>query len=99
VLTSAVCDASKRSLVVLYTVPGQVPGSVAERRDQGLDEVSTAILGDAVGENVELTGFCLKALANDKALGLGKATELEISRTGKIPCVVFCYVLFDLINN
>ena len=51
-LTSASCSASKRSLIVMYTVSGQVPGSGAQRQDQGLDEVSTAILGDVVGENV-----------------------------------------------
>ncbi|MBU4297656.1 MAG: hypothetical protein L6365_20925, partial [Desulfobulbaceae bacterium] len=43
--------ASKRSLIVWYAVSGQVPCSGAKRRDKVLDEVSTAILGDAVAEN------------------------------------------------
>jgi len=59
VLTSAVGSASKHSLVVLCTVSGQAPCSVARRQDQGLDEVSTAILGDVVGENVEFRGVRL----------------------------------------
>jgi len=35
---------------------GQATGSGAKRREQVLDEVSAAILGDAVAENAELTG-------------------------------------------
>jgi len=57
VLTGAVCRASKRSLIVWCAVSGQVPCSGAKRRDKVLDEVSTAILGDAVAENVEVTGL------------------------------------------
>jgi hypothetical protein len=33
----------------------------------------------------ELTGFCLSALANDKAMSMGKATELEVAGNGKFP--------------
>jgi len=51
VLTSAVGSASKLCLVVVFTVSGQAPCSGAKRRSKGLDEVSTAILGDAVAEN------------------------------------------------
>ncbi|MBU4263096.1 MAG: hypothetical protein KKC76_14670, partial [Proteobacteria bacterium] len=51
-----VCRASKRSLIVWYAVSGQVPCSGAKRRDKVLDEVSTAILGDAVAENGFFTG-------------------------------------------
>jgi hypothetical protein len=51
VLTSAMGSASKRSLVVMFTVSGPAPGSGAKRRNQELDEVSTAILGDGVTEN------------------------------------------------
>jgi hypothetical protein len=50
-LTSAVCCASKRSLVVQCAVSGQAPCSGAKLRGKGLDEVSSAILGDAVAEN------------------------------------------------
>jgi hypothetical protein len=57
VLTSAVCDASKRSLIVLCTVSGQVPCSVAKRRHKGLDVVSTAILDNAFGENKNYTAL------------------------------------------
>jgi len=52
VLTSAGGRASKRSLIVRFTVSGQVPCSGAERRSKVLDEVSTAILGGAAAENV-----------------------------------------------
>ena len=55
-LTSAVGDASKLCLIVLFTVSGQVPCSGAKRQGKGLDEVSTAIHGDAVAMNVEITG-------------------------------------------
>jgi hypothetical protein len=51
VLTCTVGSASKRSLIVMFAVSGQVPCSGAQRRDKGLDEVSTGILGDAVAEN------------------------------------------------
>ncbi|MBU1565013.1 MAG: hypothetical protein KJ630_05210 [Proteobacteria bacterium] len=54
-LTSAVGSASKLSLVVVFTVSGQAPGSGAQRRDQGLDKVSTAIHGDEVAVNVKIT--------------------------------------------
>lgn len=56
VLTGAVCRASKRSLIVWCALSGQVPCSGARRRDKVLDEVSTAILGDAVAENLRLIG-------------------------------------------
>jgi hypothetical protein len=55
VLTGAVCRASKRSLIGWCAVSGQVPCSGAKRRDKVLDEVSTAILGDAVAENKGFT--------------------------------------------
>jgi hypothetical protein len=51
VLTSAVGSASKRSLIVMFTVSGQVPCSGAQRQDKGLDEVSTAIHGGAAAMN------------------------------------------------
>jgi hypothetical protein len=51
VLTGAVCRAGKRSLIVWCAVSGQVPCSGAKRWDKVLDEVSTAVLGDAVAEN------------------------------------------------
>jgi len=51
VLTSAVVGASKRSLIVVVTVSGQAPCSGAKRQGKGLDEVSTAIHGDAVAMN------------------------------------------------
>jgi hypothetical protein len=59
VLTSAVGSASKRSLIVMFTVSGQVPCSGAQRQDKGLDVVSTAIHGDAVAMNV--TGISCRA--------------------------------------
>jgi len=52
VLTGAVGCASKRSLIVQFTVSGPVPCSGAKRRDKVLDEVSAAIPGDAVAGNV-----------------------------------------------
>ena len=48
VLTGAGGRASKRSLIVRFTVSGQAPCSGAERRNKELDEVSTAIPGDEV---------------------------------------------------
>jgi hypothetical protein len=54
VLTSAVGSASKRSLIVMFTVSGQVPCSGAQRQDKELDVVSTAIHGDAVAMNAVL---------------------------------------------
>ncbi len=55
VLTSAVGSASKRSLIVVFTVSGQVPCSGAKRQGKGLDVVSTAIHGDEVDMNVMLS--------------------------------------------
>jgi hypothetical protein len=55
VLTGAVRRSSRRSLVDRCAVSGQAPGSGAERRDQGLDEVSTAIHGGAAAVNAEVT--------------------------------------------
>jgi len=55
VLTGTGGRTSKRSLIVRFTVSGQVPCSGAERRSKVLDEVSTAILGGAAAENVKLT--------------------------------------------
>jgi hypothetical protein len=52
VLTGAVCRANKRSLIGWCAVSGQVPCSGAKRRDKVLDEVSTAVHGDAVAVNV-----------------------------------------------
>jgi hypothetical protein len=62
VLTSAVGSASKRSLIVMFTVSGQVPCSGAQRQDKGLEVVSTAILGGAVAMNVKISGaaFCVR---------------------------------------
>jgi len=54
VLTGAGGRASKRSLIVRFTVSGQVPCSGAERRNKVLDEVSTAILGGEAAENGQL---------------------------------------------
>ncbi len=56
-LTGAGGITSKRSLIVMFTVSGQVPCSGAERRSKVLDEVSTAILGGAAAENMKITGF------------------------------------------
>ncbi len=36
--------------------------------------------------NVELTGFCLIALVNNKAMTTGKANQIAIAGSGKIPC-------------
>ena len=52
VLTGAVNRTSKRSLIVRFTVSGQVPCSGAERRDKVLDAVSTAIHGGEAAVNV-----------------------------------------------
>ncbi|MEW6186426.1 MAG: hypothetical protein AB1585_11895, partial [Thermodesulfobacteriota bacterium] len=41
----------KRSLMVRIPLSGPVPCSGARRQDKTLDEVSAAILGDAVAEN------------------------------------------------
>jgi len=51
VLTGTGGRTSKRSLIVRFTVSGQVPCSGAKRRSKVLDEVSTAILGGAAAEN------------------------------------------------
>ena len=51
VLTGAGGRASKRSLIVRFTVSGQVPCSGAERRNKVLDVVSTAIHGGAAAVN------------------------------------------------
>jgi len=51
VLTGTGGRTSKRSLIVRFTVSGQVPCSGAERQCKVLDEVSTAILGGAAAEN------------------------------------------------
>jgi len=56
VLTCTVGSASKRSLVVMVTVSGQAPCSGARRQGKELDEVSTAVHGDAVAMNVHITG-------------------------------------------
>jgi hypothetical protein len=57
VLTRTGNSTSKRSLIVMFPVSGQAPCSGAKRRNKVLDEVSTAILGDAVAENIELSGL------------------------------------------
>jgi hypothetical protein len=41
--------------MVRFPLSGPVPCSGARRQDKALDEVSAAILGDAVAENVPLT--------------------------------------------
>ena len=51
VLTGTGGRAGKRSLIVRFTVSGQVPCSGAERRNKVLDEVSTAIHGGGAAEN------------------------------------------------
>ena len=51
-LTCAGDSASKRSLIVMVTVSGQVPCSGAKRRGKVLDEVSTAIPGGEAAGNV-----------------------------------------------
>jgi len=53
VLTGTGGRASKRSLMVRFTVSGQVPCSGVKRRSKVLDEVSTAILGGAAAENAD----------------------------------------------
>ena len=55
-LTSAVCRASKRSLIVWCAVSGQAPCSGAKRQGKEIDEVSSAIPGGAAARNVELRG-------------------------------------------
>jgi len=50
--------ASRRSLIDRCAVSGQVPCSGARRQGKVLDEVSTAIHGDAVAMNVLLWGAC-----------------------------------------
>jgi len=51
VLTGAGGRASKRSLIVRFTVTGPAPCSGARRLGKGLDEVSTAIHGGAAAVN------------------------------------------------
>ena len=55
-LTGTVGRASKRSLIVRFTVSGRVPCSGAKRRGKGLDVVSTAIPGCAAAWNPQITG-------------------------------------------
>jgi len=55
-LTGGGSRASKRSLIVRGPLSGPVPCSGARRRDKALDEVSAAILGDAVAENAMVSG-------------------------------------------
>ena len=64
VLTGTGGRASKRSLIVRFTVSGQVPCSGAERRNKVLDVVSTAILGGVAAENVKISGaaFCVRCI-------------------------------------
>ena len=50
-LTGGGGRASKRSLIVRFPLSSPVPCSGARRQDKALDEVSAAILGDAVAEN------------------------------------------------
>ena len=64
VLTGAVNRTSKRSLIVRFTVSGQVPCSGAERRDKVLDVVSTAIHGGGAAMNKELYNFFLYNFIN-----------------------------------
>ena len=54
-LTGAVRRSGRRSLNDRCAVSGQAPGSGAQRRNQVLDEVSTAILGGEAAENVSFT--------------------------------------------
>jgi hypothetical protein len=63
-LTGAVCCASKLCLIVWCAVSGQAPCSGAKRKGKGIDEVSSAILGDAVAENMKITGFPMNFLVN-----------------------------------
>jgi len=57
VLTGTGGRASKRSLIVRFTVPGRVPCSGAERRDKVLDVVGTAIPGGEAARNAEFSGL------------------------------------------
>jgi hypothetical protein len=56
-LTGGGSRASKRSLMVRIPLSGPVPCSGARPQDKALDEVSAAILGDAVAENKLLNSF------------------------------------------
>jgi len=62
VLTGTVGRASKRSLIVQFTVSGPVPCSGAWRRDKVLDAVSTAIHGGEAAVNALISGaaFCVR---------------------------------------
>ena len=61
-LTGTGGRASKRSLIVRFTVTGRVPCSGAERRDKGLDVVGTAIPGGEAARNGLLRGGALFAV-------------------------------------
>jgi len=50
-LAALTCAGAGASLLANDTVSGSVPCSGARRQDKALDEVSAAILGDAVAEN------------------------------------------------
>ena len=67
VLRSTVGYASKLCMVVLFTVSGQIPCSGAERQGKELGVVSTAIHGDEVDMNVELSGA--RSLASARTAG------------------------------
>jgi len=56
VLTGTGGRASKRSLIVRFTVSGRVPCSGARRRGKELDVVSTAIPGGEAARNKLLCG-------------------------------------------
>ena len=88
-LTGAGGRASKRSLIVRFTVSGQAPCSGAERRNKELDEVSTAILGGEAGEN-DRHHLPAVELATNFA-GAEKVDQLQNSEQG---CGSACMPLF-----
>ncbi len=49
--------------------------------------------------NGEFTGFCLKELANDKAMSFGKANKDAIVGSGKIPCEAACALYIIKTDN
>jgi len=70
VLTGTGERASKRSLIVRFTVSGPVPCSGARRRGKVLDVVSAAIPGDAVAGNEKLWGGMALAVPTSDWFGI-----------------------------
>ena len=79
-LTGTGGHASKRSLIVRFTVSGQAPCSGAERRNKELDEVSTAILGGVAAENAEVTCRCGAAAEHRSGELTGSALKIQLDR-------------------